>query len=170
MPENDQQVDEKQETFKPIESQEQFDAIIRDRIDRAVKSTKAKFSDYEDLKAKAGKFDELEESKKTEDQKRLEEIEKLKSMNSELEKQIADHEATRLRFEVATEKKVPVAILNGSTREELENQADELLKWRGDIADVNKRQGSGNPDATLASLASGRERAKKAHSQNVKEG
>ena len=53
--------------FKPIETQEQFDEMIKERLERAKKS--AIPEDYEDLKAKAAKLAELEEKDKTELQK-----------------------------------------------------------------------------------------------------
>lgn len=50
-------------SFQPITSQDQFDRMVKDRIAR-VKTTPP--DDYEDLKAKAAKLDELEESNKSE--------------------------------------------------------------------------------------------------------
>lgn len=37
--------------FKPIETQEQLDAVIQERIARAEKKAEEKYSDYEDIKA-----------------------------------------------------------------------------------------------------------------------
>ena len=51
--------------FTPPASQEELNRIIGERLDRERK----KFSDYDDLKAKASQFDALQESKKTDEQK-----------------------------------------------------------------------------------------------------
>lgn len=47
--------------YKPPSSQEEFDRIIADRVNR----TKNQFKDYNDLKDKASKFDELESKNRT---------------------------------------------------------------------------------------------------------
>lgn len=78
---------------------------------------------------KAKKFDEHEEANRTE-------LEKLTARAEAAEKVIAEREAresaVKLREEIATEKgfadrKINAAALRGSTREELEAHADELL-------------------------------------------
>lgn len=50
------------DTFKPVTSQEQFDRMVQERIARE----RQKFADYEELKAKAAKLDELEQQNATE--------------------------------------------------------------------------------------------------------
>ena len=47
--------------FKPINTQEEFDAAIKDRIERAERSVEPKYSDYGKLKDQIAK---LEEEKK----------------------------------------------------------------------------------------------------------
>ena len=66
------QTAEEQKTF----TQEEVDALIKKRLARAKSDVPA---DYEELKSKAQKFDELEEANKTELQKATEQLEKLKS-------------------------------------------------------------------------------------------
>lgn len=51
--------------FKAITSQEELDRRVGDRLARE----RAKFADYDDLKAKAAKFDEVDQASKTELQK-----------------------------------------------------------------------------------------------------
>lgn len=48
--------------FKPIASQEDLDRIIGERLSRE----RGKYADYDDLKAKAAKFDEVDAASKTE--------------------------------------------------------------------------------------------------------
>lgn len=52
-------------SFTPPASQEELDRIVSKRLERE----RSKFSDYEDLKAKATQFDELSEKNKTDLQK-----------------------------------------------------------------------------------------------------
>lgn len=75
---------------------------------------------------KARRFDELEESQKTE-------LEKAADRAAKAEAKAAELQAAVLRSEVAEVKKVPAALLKGSTREELEAHADELLAFKGQV-------------------------------------
>lgn len=74
-----------EKTFAPVTSQEQFDAMVRDRIAR-VKATPP--ADYEDLKAKAAKLDELEKANQTE-------LERAQHENETLRKEIESERAAR---------------------------------------------------------------------------
>lgn len=56
------------------------------------------------------------------------EVEKLREENAQLEKDLADVRAQKLRLEVAAEKGVKPRWLTGSTREEIEQAADEYLE------------------------------------------
>lgn len=151
---------EQQNDFTPIESQEDFDKRIQARIQRAVKSAESKFSDYEELREKAAQLDAIKEGEKTDIQKKDDTISSLEKERDGLLNKIAEHEAAQLRYEVASEKGVPAALLSGSTREALEESADALLDWRTGAADVNRRQGTGSPEAKISSLSTGRERAR----------
>lgn len=111
--------------FQAITSQEDFDKAIQARIARE----RAKIpTDYEDLKAKAAEFEKWQESQKTEAQKAQERLEAA-------EKRAAELELKATRAEVAAAKGVPVELLSGGTREELEAAADALIKFRGQQAD-----------------------------------
>ena len=66
-----QETAEEQKTF----TQQEVDEIIKKRLSRAKSEVPA---DYEELKSKAQKFDELENANKTELQKATEELNKLK--------------------------------------------------------------------------------------------
>lgn len=50
--------------FEPITSQEQFDQAIKARIERAQAKAVERFADYDDLKAKADRLDDLERTSK----------------------------------------------------------------------------------------------------------
>ena len=113
--------EETNEQFEPIVSQEALDKIIQARIARE----RAKFADYDELKAKAEKLAEFEESQKTEAQKAQERLEAAEKRAAELELKAA-------RAEVAAAKGVPAELLTGSTQEELEASADALIQFRGE--------------------------------------
>lgn len=105
--------------FTPPASQEELNKIISERVARE----RAKFADYSDLKSKAAKFDELDQASKTEQERLTERL-------AAAEARAAEVEARALRLEVASENGLTPAQakrLVGSTREELEADAKELL-------------------------------------------
>lgn len=107
--------------FKAPASQEELNAIVEKRLARE----RAKYSNFDEIKAKAEKFDEVEESKKSD-------LDKLTGKLTKAEERAAKAERALLVSEVAREKGVPVALLTGSTKEELEAAADALIAFRGD--------------------------------------
>jgi hypothetical protein len=120
--------------FTPPATQEELNRIVTDRVNRV----KAQFGDYNDLKAKAAKFDEIDQQSKSEAEKAAERITAAESARLAAE-------ARADRIEVALEKGLTPSQakrLVGSTREELEADADELLK---DLGDSNKPR-SPKPD------------------------
>ena len=87
------------EESKPISTQEELDALIRDRLKRDRAKTAEKYADYEDLKVKAAKLDELEEAQEGE-------LERANEKIAKLEKDAADRaaaeKARELKERVAT--------------------------------------------------------------------
>ncbi|WP_431941673.1 hypothetical protein [Nocardia grenadensis] len=121
-------------SFEPITSQDALDYIIRERLAR----DRAKYSDYDALKQKADKYDEVEKANQTE----LERAQNaLKDLQAERDRIAVD----KLRLEVAGEKNVPVKLLAGTTREDLEAAADELLSWSGGVATDKPTSPKPNP-------------------------
>jgi hypothetical protein len=74
---------------------------------------------------KAKRFDEFEESQKTE-------LQKAADRAAAAEAKAAEIEARAIRAEVAAAKGVPATLLSGSTQEELEASADALIAFRGE--------------------------------------
>ena len=111
---------EQQKEFVAITSQADFDAAIQARIARE----RAKFADYDEVKAKADKLAEFEDAQKTEAQKAQERLEAA-------EKRAVELELKATRAEVAATKGVPVELLSGSTQAELEAAADALIAFKG---------------------------------------
>lgn len=93
--------------------------IVRDRKDRA---------DYDELKAKAEKFDALEEASKSELQKATERAEKLEAELTSMKRQ---QEIKDIRAKVSSETGVPITLLNGEDEDSCNEQAKAILafKW-----------------------------------------
>lgn len=72
--------------FTPPASQEEFNRIIDKRLERE----RAKFGDYDDLKAKAAKLDELEAANKSEIEKAQEKASQAEAELSKLPEKVAD--------------------------------------------------------------------------------
>lgn len=108
-----------QEPQEQTFTQADVDRIVKERVQRE----KAKYADYDDLKTKAGEKATLEERV------------------ADIERQARESEARALRAEVANAKGLTASQakrLVGSSREELEADADELLKDIG----TQKKQGN----------------------------
>lgn len=113
-----QQVQEESRTF----TQEELDRIVGERLQRE----RAKYADFEALKEKASKFDQIEEQSKSELQKVTERADALQKELDGMKK--AD--AIRLvRESVAQETGVPVNLLHGETKEECEEMAKAILSY-----------------------------------------
>lgn len=146
--------------FAPIESQEDFDRRIQERIARE----RAKFGDYDELKSKAQKLAEIEDRDKSELDKAIEARDAAERRAAEVEERAAAREREALVQVVAAEKKVPAKWLRGTTREELVAAAEE---WLEDAKGITPERPVGHiPTAgtgdgsTASSLDEVRERAK----------
>lgn len=103
-------------------TQAELDTIVADRLARE----RAKYPDYESIKAKAAKFDAAEEAGKSELQKAKERAEALQTELDGLKKV---NQLRELRASVAKEKGVPEALLTGETEEACKAQADAILAF-----------------------------------------
>lgn len=105
--------------FKPITSQDELNRIIGERVKRA------KPADYDELKAKAAKMDEIEQAKKSEAQKLAD-----AKAAAERERDAAKAEAARLRvaakFGISDED--ADLFLTGSDEATLTRQAERLAQ------------------------------------------
>ena len=103
-------------------TQAELDKIVQERVGRE----RAKYEGFEDLKAKAEKFDALEEEKKSELQKAQE---KTAELEAQIKKMTHENEVKAMRTKVATEKGVPAELLTGETEEACITQADSILSF-----------------------------------------
>ena len=98
-------------------------AEVNSFLKREEEKLKNKYADYEDLKAKASKYDELEEANKSELEKA---IERANSLQKELDGIKAAQQLREMREKIATENNVPIEFLTGTTEEECLVQADKV--------------------------------------------
>lgn len=106
--------------FTPITSQAEFDR----RLGEQIAQERAKFADYDELKAKAAKFDEVTEQSKTEQQKTLERAEQAERERDALRLEMLKHQA-------AVQVGLPAHLagrLNGKNFEELVADAKSLAE------------------------------------------
>lgn len=108
----------------PVKSftQEEVDAIVEKRVS----CLKSQYSDYDELKAKAGKFDEQEEAGKSELEKARQQAAKYKA---ELDKANAERDQQQWKAEASAKYGVPAGLLHGSTEAEIEENAKALKEW-----------------------------------------
>lgn len=111
--------------YTPPATQADLDKIVADRITRE----RGKYADYDELKAKAAKLAEIEESQKTEAQKTAERQAALERENETLK-------VAKLRSEIAEAMSdpskgllIPASLLTGSTKEEIEASAAALIEF-----------------------------------------
>ena len=109
---------EVQKTF----SQEDVNRIVGERLARET----AKYADYESLKEKAGKYDEMEEANKTELQKAQEKADKLQTELDGLKK---SEEIRQMKEKVSTETGVPVSLITAETEEAAREQAKAIKQY-----------------------------------------
>ena len=139
-------------TYTPPATQADLDRIIAERLGRE----RSKFADYDDLKTKASEFDKLEEANKTELQKAIDRAAQAEKERDALKAKQALEAAAA---EVAKTKGVPVELLRGVSKEELEAHADSLKPHltsegtkKGAIGPYVPSEGTstGAPNATTA--------------------
>ena len=115
---NDSRINEATQTEAKSFTQEDVNHIVAKRV--------AKYADYETLKEKAAKYDEIAEASKTELQKATE---RATALEAELNALKSAEQLRQMREEVASQKGIPSNLLTASSREACEAQADELLEW-----------------------------------------
>lgn len=116
------------EEFKAINTQEEFDAAIKSRLDRERKTIEGKYSDYESLKTQIAALTKEKgdlEQKAADEKKTIQD--QLDAANAKAKKLELDS----IRTKVAIEKKLPLDLrtrLAGETEEEIKADADNLAK------------------------------------------
>lgn len=131
--------------FTPINTQEELNAIIGERLEQARNAERKKFADYDDIKAQlAGLQKDAAEKDAT-----------IAKLNGELKSSRSDLAKTR----IALEKGLPMELCNrltGDTEEELQKDAETLSKLlqnaRSEPPRFDPDNSGGGKDAALRSL------------------
>lgn len=105
-------------------TQAELDAIIGDRLSRE----RAKYADYEAIKDKASKYDEMEEASKSELQKAQE---KATELQAKLDSMTKQNEIRAIKEKVSSATGVPISLLSADTEEECTAQANAILSFAG---------------------------------------
>ena len=111
-------------------TQEELDAIIQGRHNRDMK----KFADYDELKAKASKYEKQEQAAMTESEKKDARIKELEGTNADLTNQLTDREAKVLRVQMLEAEGLPTSWatrVQGTTPEDIKADVAELKKLLG---------------------------------------
>lgn len=126
-------------------TQDELNEILNDRLGRE----KAKYSDYEDLKSKAAKLDEIEEASKSELQKATE---KATNLQKELDAMKKADSIRQIREKVSQENGVPANLLTGETEEACVEQAQALLEFKkAQTPGYPQLRDGGEPQGTVKS-------------------
>lgn len=161
------------EEFKPITTQEEFDAAIKSRLARERETVQKQFSDYEDLKKQV---EDLKKEKATYTQDAQNSAGKLKDLQDKLDAanvKIKGYELDALKTAVAIEKGLPLELrsrLTGNTEEEIKADAASLAE----LFKAQNRQGlpgfqkSGNQDDYETTGKVNEDRAMKKFAESLK--
>ena len=125
---------ENQATEERTFTQAEVDAIVGERLKR----DRTKYADYDALKAKADKFDAMEEQNKTDLQKATERAD---SLQAELDNIKNANKIRDIRSKVAEETGVPANLLTGETEEDCKEQAQAILGFAKPAGYPNVRDG-----------------------------
>ncbi len=120
--------------FKVIETQEDFDARIKDRIERAEKKARDEFKEWmspENIQKLKDDYAKEIESLKSSHAKELEKYSGYDAKFDEFTGKIHDLETRQLKTRIANEKKLPydaIEFLTGDDEESISASADKLSK------------------------------------------
>ena len=117
-----QEVNATQEQQEAKFTQADLDRIVKDRLTRE----REKYGDYDALKAKADKFDEIEEASKTELQKATE---RATALQSELDALKNAEKVRLMREKVAHDTGVPASLLTAESEDACKEQAKQILEF-----------------------------------------
>lgn len=142
--------------FKPITTQEEFDAAIRDRINRERESAAKKYGDYDDLKKQVA-----DQAKQIGDltRERDENAQKYAGYDktlADLQAKVKGHETNSVKMRIAHETGIPYELasrLSGETEEDIRKDAAAMAKFvsKGKYVGGLKSEG-GDTDSKKAAL------------------
>lgn len=116
---DNQNSQEQTQTEEKTFTQAELDAVVKDRLKRE----REKYADYDAVKAKATKLDEIEAANKSELEKANEKAAKLEAELNGIKKAA---ELREMREKIATENNIPANLLTGATEDECKAQVESI--------------------------------------------
>lgn len=120
--------------FTPIETQEQFDAMVKDRIARAEKSAAEKYGDYDAVKKQNAELTDQIAKLTEQIRKQTETIDGNKVTVDDLTAKVQKYETASVKTKIALELGLPYQIaerLTGSDETEIRADAENMVKLLG---------------------------------------
>ena len=127
------------ESFKTIETQEQFDAMVKDRLERARESVRKEYQDYEPLKEKVNGFQKEKESYETK-------IASLTKSNEEITGKYKALETDSLKVKIALENGIPFEMANRLSGTDVDSITKDAKLLSGFVSKTHQ-QPRRNPEA-----------------------
>lgn len=118
--------------FAPINTQEELDNVIKDRLKRQEAQIRGEYQDYAELKKQSESWKADKEAYEKEIEKGRADLASLDKKYSEAAGKIAQYETDALKTKAAMESGLPMAMigyLKGTTEEEIRKSAEELGKF-----------------------------------------
>ena len=128
LPGKQEKGDMRMSEFKVIETQEELDAIIKNRLERV----KEKYSDYDDIKALVVQVQDENSSLKSALEASKQETESSNKQIADLEAKISGYETENLRTRIALQNGLPFDLadrLQGTDEESLKADAERLASF-----------------------------------------
>ena len=127
------------ESFKTIETQEQFDAMVKDRLERARESVRKEYQDYESIKEKVNGFQKEKESYETK-------IASLTKSNEEITGKYKALETDSLKVKIALENGIPFEMANRLSGTDVDSITKDAKLLSGFVSKTHQ-QPRRNPEA-----------------------
>ena len=125
--------------FKPIESQEEFDARLKNRLERAERSAEKKSAAA--IKELEAKLKAHEDAKLSEEEKRNKRLTELEKAVQEREEKITELERSKLVSDIASELKLPKKLWGrvvGNTEDEVRADIEDIMSDLPQPAETKK--------------------------------
>ena len=118
--------------FTPINTQEELDAIIGDRLKRERESVSKRYGDYDELKTKASDLEKQVGDLTKERDENAKSSEGYDKSLSELQAKVKAHETTSVKMRIANETGIPFELaekLSGETEEDIRKDAEKMARF-----------------------------------------
>lgn len=151
--------------FTPIETQEQLNAVIGERISRAEEKAAAKYSDYEDIKKQNADYVTQLTDLQAQLQAQSEKIEGHTAEVDALNAKVQAYESSSLKTRIALEAGLPYKMaerLTGDDEAAIKKDAEMMVKLMG----AHNTVPLGSPEGTITKEVSTRDKFKEWMQQN----